>query len=71
MEVLYQEMYKMKRVEARKRLVRTYREIKSIRKTAKLWGRGSNSFSLYIFNISDCRRFQLRFIWGPEIQNED
>ena len=38
MEVLYQEMYKMKRVEARKRLVRTYRETKSIRKTAKLWG---------------------------------
>ena len=38
MEVLQQEMYKMKRVEARKRLVRTYRETKSIRKTAKLWG---------------------------------
>ena len=38
MEVLYQEMYKMKRVEARKRLVTTYRETKSIRKTAKLWG---------------------------------
>ena len=38
MEVLYQEMYKMKSVEARKRLVTTYREIKSIRKTAKLWG---------------------------------
>ena len=38
MEVLYQEMYKMKRVEARKRLVTTFRETKSIRKTAKLWG---------------------------------
>lgn len=38
MEVLYQEMYKMKSVEARKRLAATYREIKSIRKTAKLWG---------------------------------
>ncbi len=38
MEVLQQEMYKMKRVEARKRLVTTYRETKSIRKTAKPWG---------------------------------
>ena len=38
MEVLYQEMYKMKSAEARKWLVTTYREIKSIRKTAKLWG---------------------------------
>ena len=31
-------MYKMKSVEARKRLVTTYRETKSIQKTAKLWG---------------------------------
>ena len=38
MEVLYQEMYKMKSVEARKRLVETYEETRSIRKTAKLWG---------------------------------
>lgn len=38
MEVLYQEMYKMKRVEARKRQIETYKKRKSIRKTAKLWG---------------------------------
>jgi len=38
MEVLYQEMYKMKRVEARKRLVKTYEKARSISKTAKLWG---------------------------------
>lgn len=38
MEVLYQEMYTMERVEARKRLIETYRETESIRKTAKLWG---------------------------------
>ena len=38
MEVLYQEMYKMKAVEARKRVIKTYEETKSIRKTAKLWG---------------------------------
>lgn len=34
MEVLYQEMYKMKVVEARKRVIKTYEETKSIRKTA-------------------------------------
>jgi len=38
MEVLYQEMYKMKAVEARKKVIKTYEETKSIRKTAKLWG---------------------------------
>ena len=38
MEALYQEMYKMKRVEARKRLVKTYEKTRSISKTAKLWG---------------------------------
>ena len=38
MEIFYQEIQKMKRVEARKRLVETYKETKSIRKTAKLWG---------------------------------
>ena len=38
MEVLYQEMYIMKVVEARKRVIKTCEETKSIRKTAKLWG---------------------------------
>ncbi len=38
MEIFYQEIQKMKRVEAKKRLVETYKETKSIRKTAKLWG---------------------------------
>ena len=37
MEVLYQEMYKMKVVEARKRLIKTYEKTNNIRKTAKLW----------------------------------
>lgn len=38
MEIFYQEIWKMKRVEARKRLVKTYKETHSIRKTAKFWG---------------------------------
>jgi transposase len=38
MEVLYQEIWKMKAVEARKRLIETFEETKSIRRTAKLWG---------------------------------
>ncbi|MEE9191932.1 MAG: helix-turn-helix domain-containing protein [Candidatus Aerophobetes bacterium] len=38
MEVLYREIYKMKAVEARRRLVKTYEKTSSIRKTAKLWG---------------------------------
>ena len=37
MEVLYQEIYKMKAVEARKRVIKTWKETKSIRRTAKLW----------------------------------
>ena len=36
MEILYQEIYKMKAVEARKRVIKTWKETKSIRKTAKL-----------------------------------
>ncbi len=44
MEILQQEMYKMKRVETRKRLIETYRETRSIRKAAKLWGTGRISY---------------------------
>ena len=38
MEVLYQEMYKMERVEARRKLLKTHEATGSIRKTALLWG---------------------------------
>lgn len=38
MEIFYQEIWKMKRVEARKRLVKTYKETHNIRKIAKSWG---------------------------------
>ena len=38
MEIFYHELQKMKRVEARKRLIETYKKTNSIRKTAKLWG---------------------------------
>ena len=37
MEILYQEMHKIERIEARKRLVRTYQETGSVRRTAKVW----------------------------------
>ena len=37
MEIFYHELQKMKRVEARKRLIETYKKTNSIRKTAKLW----------------------------------
>ncbi|MCD6171582.1 MAG: helix-turn-helix domain-containing protein [Thermoplasmata archaeon] len=38
MEIFYQEIQKMKRVEARKKLIKTYERTKNISKTAKLWG---------------------------------
>lgn len=38
MEVLYQEMHKMKAVETRRRLIKTYEKTNDIRKAAKLWG---------------------------------
>ncbi|MBC7189630.1 helix-turn-helix domain containing protein, partial [Candidatus Aerophobetes bacterium] len=38
MEIFYQEIQKMKRVEARKKLIKTYERTGSISKTAKLWG---------------------------------
>jgi len=34
----YQEIQKMKKVEARKKLTKTYERTRSISKTAKLWG---------------------------------
>ena len=37
-ELAYRELYAMNRKEARRRLVQTYRETGSIRKTAQLWG---------------------------------
>jgi len=42
MEIFYHELQKMKRVEARKRLIETYKKTNSIRKTAKLWGTSRN-----------------------------
>ncbi|MCD6574283.1 helix-turn-helix domain-containing protein, partial [Candidatus Aerophobetes bacterium] len=36
MKIFYQEIQKMKRVEARKKLIETYKKTKSISKTAKL-----------------------------------
>lgn len=39
MEIFYQEIWKkMKRVETRKRLVKTWKKTHSIRKTAEFWG---------------------------------
>jgi len=38
MEVLYQQMYKMKALDARKRVIKTWKETKSIRKTARWMG---------------------------------
>ena len=38
MEIFYQEMSKIDKIEARKRVIETYLETGSIRKTARLWG---------------------------------
>ena len=42
MEIFYQEIQKMKRVEARKKLIKTYERTRSISRTAKLWGTSRN-----------------------------
>ncbi len=62
MEIFYQEIWKMKRVKARKRLVRTYKETNSIRKTAKLWGTSRVVVRKWVRRWKECKSQDLEDI---------
>ncbi len=57
MEIFYQEILGMKRVEARKRLIKTFKETNSIRKTEKIWRTSRAVVRKWVRKICRKKRF--------------